>query len=223
MKRKLLIVVPVLLAFIALGVNDIYKQRQVNQNLDIQLNQREIRLNNLQQKMLELNKELDLHKGQTEQNQEKIKQLEDEKKRLEAELQAKLERKEAERLAHLKLQQATVRATGTAVASASGNCEQWLSQAGITHNLARELISRESGCRSNAVNPSSGACGIAQELLEPHQRAEQWAAVNAGYCPKSKCSMQDPVCQLRWMQNYVYGRYGSWERAIAFHNANNWY
>lgn len=107
--------------------------------------------------------------------------------------------------------------------SISGTCSDWMSQAGITHPLARELIARESGCRSTAVNPSSGACGIAQELLEPHQSAEQWAAVRAGYCPKSKCTMQDPVCQLRWMQNYVYGRYGSWEGAIAHHDVKNWY
>lgn len=208
MKRKLLIVIPVLLAFVALGVNDITKQRQVNQNLDIQLNQREIRLNNLQQKMLELNKELDLHKGQTEQNQEKIKELETEKQRLEAELQAKLERKEQERLAHAKLQQATVRATGTAVASASGNCASWIAGAGISDTAnAIELIRRESNCNPNAVNPSSGACGVAQELP----------------CGKSGCSLGDGACQVRWMSSYVHSRYGSWAAAVAWHDRNNWY
>lgn len=208
MKRKLLIVIPVLLAFIALGVNDITKQRQINQNLDTQLNQREIRLNNLQQKMLELNKELDLHKGQTEQNQEKIKQLEDEKKRLEAELQAKLERKEAERLAHAKLQQATVQATGTAVASAAGSCADWIAGAGISDTAnAIELIRRESNCNPNAVNRSSGACGVAQELP----------------CGKSGCSLGDGACQVKWMNNYVQNRYGSWANAVAFHNRNHWY
>lgn len=208
MKRKLLIAVPFVLAFFALGVNDIYKQREVNQNLDIQLNQREIRLNNLQQKMLELNKELDLHKGQSEQDKQKVKELEEEKKRLEAELQAKLERKEQERLAHAKLQQATVRATGTAVAHASGNCATWIANAGIadTHN-AIELIRRESNCNPNAVNPSSGACGVAQELP----------------CGKSGCSLGDGACQVRWMNNYVAQRYGSWANAVAFHNKMNWY
>lgn len=208
MKRKLILIAPILIAFIALGVSDITKQRQINQNLDIQLNQREIRLNNLQQKMLELNKELDLHKGQSEQDKQKVKELEEEKKRLEAELQAKLERKEQERIAHAKLQQATVRATGTAVASASGNCATWIANAGIADTVnAIELIRRESNCNPNAVNPSSGACGVAQELP----------------CGKSGCSLGDGACQVKWMNNYVAQRYGSWANAVAFHNANNWY
>lgn len=158
--------------------------------------------------MLELNKQLDEHKGQTDQDKQKIKELEDEKKRLEAELQAKLERKEQERIAHAKLQQATVRATGTAVASASGNCAEWIRSAGITDTAnAIELIRRESNCNPNAVNRSSGACGVAQELP----------------CGKSGCSLGDGACQVRWMNNYVAQRYGSWANAVAFHNANNWY
>lgn len=208
--KKLLIAIPLILAFIAVGVQDIYKQRNVNQNLDIQLNQREIRLNTLQQKMLELNKELDLHKGQTEQNQEKIKELETEKQRLEAELQAKLQRKEAERIAQANLQKASVRATGTVKAYATpvGNCAEWIAGAGITDVAnANELIRRESGCNPNAVNRSSGACGVAQELP----------------CGKSGCSMGDGACQVKWMNGYVMSRYGSWANAVGFHNRNNWY
>lgn len=106
---------------------------------------------------------------------------------------------------------------------AATNCGQLIQQAGITDPLASELIRRESSCNPAAVNPSSGACGIAQELLEPNQSSQQWAAVNAGYCPKSNCTMQDPVCQLRWMQGYVMQRYGSWAAAIAHHDINNWY
>ena len=107
--------------------------------------------------------------------------------------------------------------------SSGGDCGSYMSQAGINDANARELISRESGCSSSAVNSSSGACGIAQELLEPSQSAQQWAAVNAGYCPKSLCSMSDPVCQLRWMKTYVQDRYGGWGGAIAHHDLHNWY
>lgn len=206
--KKLLIAIPLILAFIAVGVNDIYKQRGVSQHLDIQLNQREIRLNNLQQKMLELNKQIDEHKGQTEQDKEQIRELEEERQRLEAELQAKLQRQEEERLAHAKLQQASVRATGTGVASASGNCADWIRSAGITDTAnAIELIRRESGCNPLARNPSSGACGVAQELP----------------CGKSGCPWGDGACQVKWMNSYVIGRYGSWAGAVSFHNANNWY
>lgn len=205
---KKLILIPILLAFLALGVHNIYQQKQVNDNLDIQLDQKQLRINNLQQRMLELDKELDETKGSSEQDQQKIKQLEEEKKQLEADLQAKLERKRQEALAHAELERAAVRATGTAVASASGNCATWIQQAGISDTAnAIELIRRESNCNPNAVNPSSGACGVAQELP----------------CGKSGCSLGDGACQVKWMNNYVQSRYGSWSNAVAFHNANNWY
>lgn len=215
MKRKLLIAVPFVLAFFALGVNDIYKQREINQKLDIQLNQREIRLNNLQQKMLELNKELDLHKGQSEQDKQKVKELEEEKKRLEAELQAKLERKEAERIAQAKLQQASVRATGTATASAQprsygGNKESWLRASGIPESewwAVDSIVSRESSWNPNAVNPSSGACGLGQQLP----------------CGKWAGAWNDPVAALKAQYGYVVARYGGYPQAVAFWNANHWY
>ena len=90
----------------------------------------------------------------------------------------------------------------------SGNCSEWLAKAGVTDLAnATELIRRESGCNPNAVNPSSGACGVAQELP----------------CGKSGCSLGDGACQVAWMKRYVEARYGSWAGAIQFHNANNWY
>lgn len=205
---KKLIFIPILLAFIALGVHSIYSQKQINDNLDIQLDQKQIRLNTLQQKMLELDKQLDELKGQNNSDKEKIKSLEEEKKQLEADLQAKLERKRQEQIAHQKLQEATVRATGTAVASAASECATWIQQAGIEDVAnAIELIRRESNCNPNAVNPSSGACGVAQELP----------------CGKSGCSLGDGACQVRWMNDYVIRRYSGWANAVHFHNIHNWY
>jgi hypothetical protein len=96
--------------------------------------------------------------------------------------------------------------TQAPVVAASGSCLDWMTQAGVmdTSN-AYTLILRESGCNPNAVNRSSGACGIPQAL------------------PCSKLGTNDPVEQIRWMQQYVIRRYGSWANAVAFHNANNWY
>lgn len=94
-----------------------------------------------------------------------------------------------------------------------GDCASWMDKAGITHVLARELIQRESGCNPLAVNPSSGACGIPQSLP-----CSKMGAVN-----QDGTSAVDPVSQLIWMQNYVMARYGSWDGAIAWHDANNWY
>ena len=207
MKRRL-ILVPILLAFIALGVHSVQQQRQLNDTFNIQLDQKEIRIKTLQQKMLELDQQLDEQKGSSEQDKQKIEQLEKEKQQLERDLQAKLERKRQEAIAHAKLQEATVRATGTAVASASGNCATWIQQAGIADTAnAIELIRRESNCNPNAVNRSSGACGVAQELP----------------CGKSGCSLGDGACQVKWMSSYVHSRYGSWAAAVAWHDRNNWY
>ena len=92
-------------------------------------------------------------------------------------------------------------------ASDGTSCDDWIASAGIKDIAnAKELIRRESGCDPRAVNPSSGACGVAQELP----------------CGKSRCGW-DGACQVRWMNSYVLGRYGSWANAVAFHNANNWY
>lgn len=89
-----------------------------------------------------------------------------------------------------------------------GNCESWIAGAGIREVAsARELIRRESGCNPYARNPSSGACGVAQELP----------------CGKSGCSIGDGACQVSWMNRYVLGRYGSWGAAVSFHDRNNWY
>ncbi len=90
-----------------------------------------------------------------------------------------------------------------------GDCGQWLAQAGITDPDALWLVGKESGCRPGAVNRSSGACGIPQALP----------------CSKLPCPLDatGAVCQLKWMENYVKNRYGSWAKARAFHASRGWY
>lgn len=128
---------------------------------------------------------------------EKIKQLESENTDLKAKWQAKQEA----------LRQATYNSQVKVVA-VSGTCSEWLAQAGVTDlTNAIWLINKESGCNPNAVNRSSGSCGVAQELP----------------CGKSGCSLGDGACQVAWMSKYIYDRYGSWANAVAFHKANGWY
>lgn len=89
-----------------------------------------------------------------------------------------------------------------------GTCAEWVAQAGITDgSSAMQLIQKESGCNPNAINRSSGACGVAQELP----------------CGKSGCRLGDGACQVRWMHSYILGRYGSWANALAFHRSHSWY
>lgn len=97
---------------------------------------------------------------------------------------------------------------------ASGNCQAWLAAVVNPSELASaiELQGRENGsCNPQLYNQSgSDACGVAQELP----------------CGKSGCGMPpnaDGACQIRWMNSYVIGRYGSWANALQHHNAFNWY
>jgi hypothetical protein len=67
------------------------------------------------------------------------------------------------------------------------------------------LWNRESGWNSFAVNPSSGAAGIAQSL---------------GHGP---VRLGDDVGQINWGLNYIKGRYGSPAAAWGHEVADNWY
>lgn len=67
------------------------------------------------------------------------------------------------------------------------------------------LIMRESGYNPNAVNQSSGACGLPQAL------------------PCSKIADKSVEGQINWMINYVKSRYGTPTNALLFHNLHHWY
>lgn len=69
------------------------------------------------------------------------------------------------------------------------------------------IYQRESGCRTNAINASSGACGLGQALP----------------CSKMGCSLSDWACQDRFFTSYALSRYGSWEAAWAFWTAHNYW
>jgi hypothetical protein len=89
-----------------------------------------------------------------------------------------------------------------------GTCAEWVMGAGITDTAsAMALIKKESNCNPYAVNRSSGACGVAQELP----------------CGKSGCKLGDGACQVRWMNSYVLQMYKSWGNALAWHRSHNWY
>jgi hypothetical protein len=157
------------------------------------------------------------------------KKVADEKRAEEARIKAEAEKKAAEEAARIAAEKAAAEAEAQRQALAAaeaerarqaaqvkpqprqlfgGSCADWIAAAGIGEvGMANELIRRESGCDPYARNPSSGACGVAQELP----------------CGKSGCSLGDGACQVAWMNRYVLGRYGSWSAAVRFHDANNWY
>lgn len=78
----------------------------------------------------------------------------------------------------------------------------------VSGNAAKAFIyQKESGNRTDAINASSGACGLGQALP----------------CSKMGCSLSDYACQDAWFTNYAMQRYGSWENAQAFWLANHWW
>lgn len=68
------------------------------------------------------------------------------------------------------------------------------------------LIQKESGWNLNAANPSSSARGLFQKMTSIHG-------------PAGSTAQQ----QAEWGLNYIWNRYGSPSKALAFHNRNNWY
>jgi hypothetical protein len=181
------IVVVLIFGLTYVGFHNIKQDNQKIELQKIQLQSTDLKLKKLQTEYADTIKELEQHKGSTEQLpalQQRIQELE----KLKADLERQLQAKKRSNVAY------------AAQAQVSGSCADWIAQAGIQATGAvLALIGGESGCRPNAINPSSGACGIPQALP----------------CAKMGCSLSDPVCQLKWMNSYVHSRYGSWENAYA--------
>ena len=103
---------------------------------------------------------------------------------------------------------------GTKVNLPAGSHSDWMNAAGISssdHGAANAIISQESGWRVNATNRSSGAYGIPQALP-----GSKMASAGSDW-------QTNPITQLKWMNSYVVGRYGSWQNAYNYKQANGWY
>lgn len=173
---------------------------------DIQHTQSQIkRLETERQELHNKTEELQKTNTQTQQQLEDQKKLEDQLRNEIKNLQAA--KAEKQRLAALA---ASPKAFAEEPVKASGSCADWMAAAGIPNTYStNKLIINESGCNPNAVNPDSGACGIPQALP----------------CSKIAHCGVEPVCQLRWMDQYVKGRYGSWDGALSAWNSRypHWY
>lgn len=83
----------------------------------------------------------------------------------------------------------------------------WLQNNYVEFENAAELVGKESGFNSYAINPTSGACGLAQ----------------ANPCKRMGCDLGDIKCQLEWQKSYIAGRHGTVTKALEFHDLNGWY
>lgn len=77
-----------------------------------------------------------------------------------------------------------------------------------TNNSARNAIIRhESSGNPYAINPSSGTTGLYQCMPSVHA------------CP----ALGDVKGQHKWGEQYMKSRYGTWNNALAFWQAHNWW
>jgi len=91
-----------------------------------------------------------------------------------------------------------------------GTKTEWLAASTIPQEswgYADFMVGKESGWNPNAVNKSSGACGLAQALP----------------CSKVPGNPYNPIDSLNWMNSYVNGRYGGWEGAYNYWLVKHWY
>lgn len=219
----IILVVLGVVGFITLGIQSVENTNNTTQLKELQFKTLDSQLNEKTIQIEDINKQLEDAKKNNQTSTEKIKELQEQKDKWEQEKQDYESKLQAKAAAKEKLAKATVSVanavTGSTTAYATGDCESWLNEAGINNANARELIKRESHCNPCAYNPGqsdcnykgNAACGIPQAL--PCSKLRDVAG----------CSMTDAVCQLKWMVSYVMGRYGSWEGAIAHHDAYGWY
>lgn len=96
----------------------------------------------------------------------------------------------------------------------TGSHENWMRMAGFKpseYAAIDYIVNHESSWNPQATNPGSGAYGLPQSLP-----ASKLASAGSDW-------RTNPITQLRWMRDYVNGRYGGANGALAFWQRNHWY
>lgn len=149
---------------------------------------------------------------------EKAEKLEREKKEAEAKIAAeKKAKEEAERKARINKASrsksrtySTESSNGMTSPAENRAYAQSVLSAG-EFACADVLVNRESGWKTNATNPSSGAYGVPQSLP-----AKKLASAGADWRTNGKT-------QIKWMQGYVKDRYGTFCNAVKHSDRKGWY
>jgi hypothetical protein len=152
----------------------------------------------LEQKVrYEQQKQLDELKNSNSSQDDKIKELE---KKLQSKLDEKARLAAIEASKKNVSQQVVSKVVPTAEAATGA-------ATGDEYEAKMFIYMKESGNNPNAVNKSSGACGLGQALP----------------CAKMGCALGDYACQDNWATNYMKSRYGTWLNAKAFWLSHRWW
>lgn len=216
-KQSKIILLSLLLATIGVIGAVYFYQYTHSAKLEQELNNKNRTLNEKSEELNKKSEQLNLTDSQKLELQKQVDDLNRQKQELETKLQAKADEKA--RIASLN--NATASAMQKPINNSSsvqkpvttavnGNKQDWLIASGIPESdwtYVDYIVSKESTWNPNAVNKSSGACGLAQALP----------------CSKLGPNWNDPVVALKWQYNYVKARYGSYAGAYSFWLSNHWY
>lgn len=153
----------------------------------------------------ELKIEQDKQKRES-QEQDKLQEekIEQQKKDLEGQIEALKQQSAAKKAQTLA---AAAKAAQSVATQAVAHAQAAPSVSGSEAEAKLWIYMHESGNNPNAVNKSSGACGLAQALP----------------CSKMNCKLGDYACQDAWATQYMKARYGTWLNAKAFWLSHNWW
>lgn len=112
---------------------------------------------------------------------------------------------------------ATANDTETWKRVAKNIASQFFGWSGEDFAAINSIIMRESKWDPNAANKTSSARGIPQTMMSVYFGDNWKTSENA------QRFQQDPVWQIVWLMNYIKGRYGTPQAALAFKDANGWY
>ena len=195
----------ILIGFIYIGVSNIRMSNNKLKFKEIELKSQEVKLKQLDERYQEVLDKKANTEAEKQEQQKKIEELEKEKRKLQEDLSAKLNKQQADKE---KLAKATKKASGTqtvsALASGCDNVRQIMANKGFVGaelNAAVELARLESGCSSSAVNRSSNACNIYQEY-----RCGKWGGLH------------NTDAHINGAIGYMQASYGSWQNAL-----NKWH
>lgn len=224
--KRIIIILGMLLAssYVAFCIYSINKIITNEKHIEVKLQTLDSQLDELESRYELVNDELNRSNSDKEQLLKEKDELDKKRIELEHQLQARKENKN--KIAKTSENVVNIVTNTQNVGATAGNsgCSYYLEQAGITNPAALRIINKENrGCNPCVYNDGSptgsidcnykggNAYGIPQSLPgnKMASHGDDWRT--------------NPVTQLRWMQDYVYGRYGSWEAAEAHHTAMNWY
>lgn len=161
-----------------------------------------------------------------ESNGQRLQELEQEKLRLEQELQKAQKDLQAREDAKAKKNEVYAAAEKP---KPTGDKALWLAQSGIPESqwaYVDFLISKESGWNPCSYNPGRSNCNLTAAQVNDTKPGPGNVACGLAQslpCGKWGEDWTNPVSQLKSANTYVNGRYGGWAGAVAHSKAKGWY